>query len=161
MKSNPRGFSLIELLMVVAIILVIAAIAIPNFLRSRAAANQASAIQSLRVIDTAEVNYYSTYGRGYSATFAQLGPPPSGTPATATAADLIDAVLVTGVKSGYAFTYTPNNPDSYGFYQGFKVNANPVQPGMSGTDYYFSDQTLIIRGSTTGTATASDSPVAQ
>ena len=66
MRHEQRGFSLIELLIVVAIILIIAAIAIPNFLRSRVAANQASAIESIRVISTAEVTYASTYGTGFS-----------------------------------------------------------------------------------------------
>ena len=75
MRHDQRGFSLIELLIVVAIILIIAAIAIPNFLRSRIAANQASAIESLRVISTAEVTYSTTYGTGFSTSLSALGPP--------------------------------------------------------------------------------------
>jgi prepilin-type N-terminal cleavage/methylation domain-containing protein len=159
MRRNQRGFSLIELLIVVAIILIIAAIAIPNLLRSRIAANQASAIGSCRVINTAEVTYSSTFGGGYSSTLLQLRPP-SGPTATASAAGLIDSVLAGGVKSGYSFTYVPGIPDGAGRYQGYTLNANPTQVGVTGTAYYFTDQTYVIRGDTTGTASAASSPVA-
>ncbi len=160
MKRSLRGFSLIELLIVVAIILIIAAIAIPSLLRSRMAANQASAIQAMRVINTAEVNYYSTYGGGYSSNLVQLGPTGGGPPTSATA-DLIDAVLASGSKSGYSFFYTPTLPDANGKYQGFNMTGNPSEPGVTGTMYYFTDETHVIRGNPTGIATASDSPVAQ
>src|SRR5579872_5502027 len=114
MKKSSKGFSLIELLIVVAIILIIAAIAIPNLMRSRIAANQASAVGSLRTFNTAEVTYASTYNSGYSATLGYLGPPASGSMPTSTAAGLVDSVLSGGsststgsVKSGYSFTYSP------------------------------------------------------
>src|SRR5512147_1701733 len=100
---KQKGFSLIELLIVVAIILIIAAIAIPNLLRSRIAANQASAIGSIRILNTAEITYSSSYGQGFTTTLAQLGPPASG-PVSAAAAGLIDSVLAGGTKSGYNFT---------------------------------------------------------
>ncbi len=161
MKANPRGFSLIELLIVVAIILIIAAIAIPNLLKSRMAANQASAVQALRVLNTAEVSYSTTYGGTFSSTLAQLGPPAAGSLPSAALADLIDQVLAGGAKSGYSFFYTPTLPDANGDYQGFTINANPTEPGVTGIAYYFTDESHVIRASTTGIATSSDSPVAQ
>ena len=160
MRSVQRGFSLIELLIVVAIILIIAAIAIPSLMRSRIVANQASAIGSCRSINTAEVSYYTNYGIGYPGSLVTLGPPAAGAQVTATAAGLLDSVLAGGFKSGYSFTYSPTMADAYGHFQGYVLNANPSQPGVSGTNYYYTDQTLVIRGNTTGTASASDSAVA-
>src|SRR5258705_7519948 len=104
MHNKEKGFSLIELLIVVAIILIIAAIAIPNLLRSKMASNEASAVSALRTINTSSVAYSTTYGQ-YPGTLGSLGPM-SGTSPDSTTADLIDSVLASGVKSGYNITYT-------------------------------------------------------
>jgi prepilin-type N-terminal cleavage/methylation domain-containing protein len=159
MKKNSQGFSLIELLIVVAIILIIAAIAIPNLLRSRIAANQASAVGSLRTLNTAEVTYSSTYNVGFSNTLAYLAPDPTGNAPTATAAGLIDSVLALGSKSGYSFTYSPGPSDSTGRISTYQFTAVPLT-SSTGTNYYFTDQSGVIRQNSTTTASSTDSPIA-
>jgi prepilin-type N-terminal cleavage/methylation domain-containing protein len=154
--KKQKGFSLIELLIVVAIILIIAAIAIPNLLRSRMSANEASAVNSLRTINTAEVTFSSTYGIGYAPLLA-LSTPPAGCPlASPVAACLIDSSLANGTKSGYTFTAfpatgagTPASP-----YVTFNSTAVPVGPGQSGQSDYCSDETGVIRRDPTGAAGA-------
>jgi len=158
MKKSTHGFSLIELLIVVAIILIIAAIAIPNLLRSRIAANQASAVGSLRTINTAEITYASTYNTGYSTTLAELGPGTSATP-TASAAGLIDSVLAVGVKSGYSFVYTAGALDAANRINTYSVTGSPIS-SSTGTNFYFTDQSGVIRQNSSVTAGASDSPLA-
>jgi prepilin-type N-terminal cleavage/methylation domain-containing protein len=169
MKKSTKGFSLIELLIVVAIILIIAAIAIPNLLRSRIAANQASAVGSLRTLNTAEITYSSTFNVGFSSTLQDLGPASAGGSPTSTAAGLIDSVLAglaatsvtsnVSAKSGYAFGYTPGSADTTGRINVYTFQATPIT-SSTGTNYYFTDQSGVIRQNSTTTAVASDSPIA-
>jgi type IV pilus assembly protein PilA len=154
-KKNQKGFSLIELLIVVAIILIIAAIAIPNLLRSRMAANEASAVGSIRTINTACVTYSTTYpGVGYPTTLAQLAPAAT---ASSTAADLIDSVLSAGTKSGYSFVMTNGGGATTPQTQ-YTVAGAPLS-ASSGTRYFFSDQSGVIRGNASAAATSTSAPL--
>ena len=155
MRTNNKqnGFSLIELLIVVAIILIIAAIAIPNLLRSRMAANEASAVGSLRTLNTAAVSYSTTYGVGYPTAITQLGPAATASSATA---DLIDSVLAGGIKSGYTFTWAAGagNPgDTY------NITATPTTPGTTGQRGFYTDQSGVIRANSAGAADANSTPI--
>jgi type IV pilus assembly protein PilA len=156
MRRKQTGFSLIELLIVVAIILIVAAIAIPNFLASRMAANESSAVQEARAITTAEVVYNTQYQIGYSALLTDLG---DNGPITATSAGLIDSILASGNKSGYSFTYVSLNVDAAGHFQSYTLNANPMNPGYSGRKYFYTDQTAVIHVNLLGPATAADLPL--
>jgi type IV pilus assembly protein PilA len=157
-ERNAKGFSLIELLIVVAIILIIAAIAIPNLLRSKIAADQASAVGSLQAINTAEVTYSSSYNQGFSPQLKNLGPPAAGSQPSPTAADLIDDLLCSGTKSGYQFTYTPNAQVG-SQYENYSVSASPVSLGQTGQNFYFTDSSDVVRYNTSQAATASDPPI--
>ena len=142
-KHSKKGFSLIELLIVVAIILIIAAIAIPNLLRSRIAANEASAVGSQRTLNTAEITYNTTYPSVGFATLGQMAPPASsGTSVSSTAAGLIDANLASGVKSGYDFTLWLNSTTPITSYD---TAANPQSPGITGQRYFCSDGCGVIQ----------------
>ena len=143
MKKSSHGFSLIELLIVVAIILIIAAIAIPNLLRSRIAANEASAVGSIRTLNTAEVTYNTTYPTtGFTCTLGNLAPPSGSASPTSSAAGLIDSTLASGAKSGYTFTLANCSGTPAGTYQS---TADPVTAGTTGQRSFCSDSSGVIK----------------
>ena len=154
MRKRQEGFSLIELLIVVAIILIIAAIAIPNLLRAKIAANEASAVASLRTYNTACITYDSTYG-SYPTSLSNLGPITAPATPTSTTADLVDSVLgvASPTKSGYAFSFTNGTPTG-----GYNITAAP-ESSATGTRYFYTDMTGVIHYNVGAAATASNSPI--
>jgi type IV pilus assembly protein PilA len=159
--KNQEGFSLVELLIVIAIIMVIAAIAIPTLLRSRIAANEASAVGSLRIINSAQATYTSTYGIGYATSLTVLGP---GSVAGNTAATSDNAVLLDSIlgcptppcnKSGYSFQISTIGvpPISYA------STGDPITPGQTGQRHFYSDASSVIRYNQSATASSNDAPI--
>jgi type IV pilus assembly protein PilA len=135
-RRDSRGFSLIELLIVVAIILILAAIAAPKLNQNRMHTQETAAIRQIGTLHTAQTQYYSQFGK-YATTLAELGPPASGQ-AGPQAADLIPGDLALGIKTGFRFTLT-------GGPAGYVISAVPETFGNTGRRTFYSDQTLVIR----------------
>ena len=155
--------------------LIIAAIAIPNLLRARMAANEAAAAASLRTINVAAIAYQGAYSNGFPPSMDALGAAELGGPATCDHARLIDPLLARRVKYGYAFAYLPRpvvfqarpalSPEAIAKGctvpggTGYTVTAFPVRPGSTGARSFFTDETGIIRYETNGPATVNSPPV--
>lgn len=137
-RPAQRGFSLIELLIVIAIILIILSIALPQMSKSRMHAQEMSAVAEMRTINQAQVQYQSQFGQ-YATSLAQLGPPATAGAAEGPAsAGLIPGSLASGTTSGYNFTVS-------GTQGGYAVTAVPKTFGSTGRRTFYSDQTAVIR----------------
>ncbi len=132
---DARGFSLIELLIVIAIILIILAVALPKLTNARRYAQEMAAVKAITTVHTAETQYYSQYGQ-YATALSQLGPPASGA-AGPNGAELIDKDLASGDKGGFKFVLNPTPT-------GYALIVNPTTFGTSGSHTYFSDQSMTI-----------------
>jgi type IV pilus assembly protein PilA len=159
MQKKTKGFSLIELLIVVAIILVVAAMAVPSLLRSRISANEASAVASLRSINTAEVAYSVAYPQmGYSDDLSKLKPPAVGVAPDSNSAGLLDSVLACAAqpcpKSGYRFAVAT----VVGFpVDGYTLTAVPITLGQTGVRGFCSDQLARMTYDPNGASACSSS----
>ena len=136
-QQRKNGFTIIELLIVIAIILIIAAVAIPKLTQARRTAFEMAAIRSLQTLNTAQVQYFSTYGR-FAQTLMELGPPPGNATATPAASDLIGEDLSMGLKSGYVFTMV-------GTPSGYTVNADPQVFEITGSRSFYTDHSNLVR----------------
>lgn len=134
-SRRVAGFSLIELLIVIAIILIILAMALPKLNKARMQAFETGAIKAIQTIHTAQAQYYSTFGK-YATTLTELGPPTSGN-ANASAGDLISADLAAGEKGGYKYTMAATP-------EGYTINANPTVFNNTGSRTFYSDQNLTV-----------------
>ena len=151
------GFTLIELLIVVALILIIAAITVPSLTGAKIQANEASALASIRAINTAEVSYQATYG-GFAETLANLGGAEPCTKSASTAC-LLDQSLVGGVKSGYNFVAVGGNPAN-GMKTSYVVGAAPVVFDRTGKRLFCSTDKNVLRADLNagGSTTPPDGP---
>lgn len=156
MRKN-KGFTLIELMIVVAIIAIIAAIAIPSLLGAKKSANEANAIGSLRTLSTALEQFRTVQiPPSYPAGMANLLDPNNDGVQTDA---LIDNVLGAGAKNGYAYTYVPADPDGDDDNDTYTINADPSQVGTTGERQFFMDQSGVIRVAIGGAANVNSQPI--
>ena len=146
--KNQKGFTLIELMIVIAIIAIIAAIAIPNLIEARKGSNEAAAIGALRTLTTAQALFREgdkdkDTTLDYATNLGELK-----------TANLIDGVLGSGTKQGYSFNVTSGTPQFT-----WSATASPASPGKSGDRYFFVDESGVIRFATTATATSTDTAI--
>ncbi len=149
MKQRERGFSLIELLIVVAIIVIITAVAIPNLRTTRMQAQEASALKSIVTLNTACMAYYGSFG-GYPHALSDLGPVATGASPSKTASDLLSSTMAPSGggpanKDGYIFRYVPGAADESGNISTYTISGDPSTQGQTGVKRFFSDQTDTIR----------------
>jgi len=159
--KRANGFSLIELLIVVAIILIIAAMAIPNLLRARIAANEASAADAVRKIATAEVAYETAYPTtGYANALSNLGGPASGCVPSTTTACILDSVLSGGSKSGYTFVALGFTGGGGTTNSAFVAGNAPQVFNLTGVRNFCTISDGVLRGLTPPAATVPPATVA-
>jgi type IV pilus assembly protein PilA len=160
---QPRGFTLIELMAVLAIIMILMAVAIPALSEARQRANETNAVGMMRVITRAETAYALAFNSGYSSDLYALGPTYGGNP-TVNRADLVDSNVAgttagnrTVNAKGYTITYNPVG--SYPQITLYTLAGSPTTLGTTGRRYFFADQTTVIRSNRTVPAGPSDIPI--
>ena len=160
-RNHDEGFTLIELLIVMSIMLILMTLAIPQYTKVRKQTNETSAIQSMRAIGSAEVQYNQAYPQnGYSCTLAALGGAPGSGAPTPQQAQVLDPGLSLGSKSGYVFSITNcakqtiNNQDMY---TGYQVTAIPITVGRTGDRGFCMDENNLIKYDPAGGANCTQS----
>jgi|SRR5580692_3820114 type IV pilus assembly protein PilA len=158
MRKDSKGFSWLEIIIVIVIIVLTAGILVPSLWKSKAQIDETSAVRSIRTIISAESNYAQAYGTGYSSALTTLAPAPDAMP-TSSMAGFLDSELAGGQREGYSFIYTAGSADENGRIPTYTLLANPVKPGESGKTYYYVDQSGLIHTSTQHQAGPNDPPI--